>query len=541
MPESAAGPDVLADLLFTVAPGGERLPLPGLLARLLAGGEVEAFPRVTPEQQGQWWRFLVRCAAKALREIGASVASAQRQQPGELEERIGDLLRSLAPDGAWALYQPDPARPGFLQTPTPDGKSPGKGNNYGERSVSLLTSAIGSKQHERKSDVARELTVEEVVYALVEYQLSAIFGGRGNYESQLMGSRSGAGSGTPFMGARIGDSNGQTFRHDVQVLLDRWPETAHELAGGVWALWAESWDGKGQLASERLDPAFIPLARMVRLDPPADGLFRTLQFRPTDTGRVRDHTNGGRLGDLFTPLVPDPKTGELKVRGTLGTGYPYAEVVRLLGGDSTREGHPSPSVRALAVTGDDARADLRVVFEGTAYEQGKTGGFHRREVLLPPNGADILADPAPLRVAHAQMMQHVADTKKALRGAARIVLSGSPRPREGDATKIDAPAALLDQRVDTAYLEHLWRAAAAVARDDAEWIHSWTEWLSDQALDVFRASLAMLPSSTGRRLEREVSAEAYLRGKLAKLRGKAGSDETLDDDPEPAELEEQPA
>jgi hypothetical protein len=264
----------------------------------------------------------------------------------ELEGAIRDGLRSAADDpdgsrGVWALHQPDPTQPGFLQPPTPEGRPPEEAK-YSANTLSLLTSAIGSKNHERKVDVARALDGEQAAYALIEFQLGAVFGGRGNYGSQIMGSASGAGSGSPFMGARLGIGENESFRHDVGVLLRSWSDIRDEygLRGDVWALWTKSWDGESSLPSERLEPAFIPLARLVRLGPPTEGgEFTTVWFRATTRARVQDRSGGGNLGDPFTPRVPDLRNPEqLKVRGALEGGYGYAEVVNLLfGTDATLE------------------------------------------------------------------------------------------------------------------------------------------------------------------------------------------------------------
>src|SRR5690606_25377302 len=144
----------------------------------------------------------------------------------------------------------------------PDGAAPEFG--YAPNWPSILTSAIGSKNHERKSDVDRALTPEQLAYALVEYQTGVIFGGRGNYGSQSMGSASGAGSGTPLMGVRIGSGYRQTRRHDVVVFLDRWSYIRDRLIarGRGWALWTLPRDGESCLPAEQLEPAFIPLARL---------------------------------------------------------------------------------------------------------------------------------------------------------------------------------------------------------------------------------------------------------------------------------------
>lgn len=518
------GIDVLRSPLFTVAPADGPLSLAELLARLLCGPEVDGFPQLAPEQRSYWWRFLVRCAGKALHECGWSVEEAAGLGADALAGAIAETLAGLVPEGGWLLYQPDPARPGFQQVPTPDGQPPSKeGNRYELRPISLLTGALGTKNHERKADAVRQLTAEQVVFALVEYETAVVYGGSGNYGSQLMGSASGAGSGTPFMGARIGGSNHRTFRHDVQVVLDRWLEVVEQgVAGAVWALWAEPWQGgKGdELPSTQLDPAFIPLARMVRLAEPQDGMFTGVWFRPTQAKRVLDHSGGGVLGDPFTPLVREPK---LKVRGVLDKGYDYSEVVQLLFGIDKFVG-PSPSVAALVQLGEVERGDLSVLFEGVAYEQGKTVGFHRREVPLPAmGGISWLSRPEPVRAAHAVLQKRVSAAKTALRGAARIVLSGEPKPQPNDAGKVEPPAALLEARVDQAYFDFLFGAArqyeaeGPAARFDLPLV----EWLEGEALEVFRASLGAMPCNTNERLDREVRAEAFLRSQLRNLRGEA--------------------
>lgn len=488
------------------------MTLPELLTRLLTGPDVEDFPNLAAEQHGYWWRFMVRCAAKALHELGMSVEAAV--QRNTLAAEIAGALADAAPPGAWDLYQPDPSLPAFLQPPDPEDRP--LAEKWSANSPSLLTGALGAKMHERKPELVRELTPEQAVYALVEYQSGAIYGGRGNYPSQLMGSASGAGSGTPFMGASIGGSRVETFRHDVATLLGRWEAIRSGPESNVWALWAESWDGKSRIQSRRLDPAFIPVARRVRLGAPdEDGRFRTVWFRPSEGPRVEDLSGGGNLGDPFTPLVRDPKDeSRLKVRGTLGWGYNYTEVVRLLFGEDAR---PSPSVEALRDADDGSRADLYVVFEGVAYEQGKTGGFHRREVLLPPGIADLFTDPDPVRATHAQMLKRVKDAKSALRGAARIYMTGTPRARDGDAARADLPAGEIEPRVDAVYLDHLFTFADRQAGGDESWLWEWGGVLRDLARNAFRRTLPTLPGSLARRYERETAAWDYLGYKLAEL------------------------
>lgn len=525
---------ILRDPLFTVALDGatRTFSLPGLIGQLIAGPEnILAFPHVTPVQRSYWYRFLVRCGARALRSLDLDVHSASRVPAEELAEAIEQVLREAAGgDAAWKLQQPDPKLPGFLQPPTPDGQPPH--SSYKANSMSLLTSAMGSKMHERKLDVDRVLTPEQAVYALVEYQMGVIFGGSGNYASQLMGSASGAGSGTPFMGVRIGSGYGETFRHDVGVFLNRWDRIRSALAvrGTIWALWAEPWDGVSQLPAEMLDPAFIPIARLVRLDEPdVEGRFRTVWFRTTKCARILDHSDGGVLGDIFTPLVPHPKhPGGWKVRGTMKSGYDYQEVVRLL---FSIDASPSDSVAALAASGSASRSDVRVVFEGTAYEQGKTGGFHYREVLLPTTSTfSFLAQPEPVQAAHTAMLAMARAAKNAIRGATRVLLAGSPRRRDGDEVKVEGPARALDRVIDRTYIPTLLAAAERHAHGDLSYLTDWGLVLTALTRTAFEEAMKSVPTSGARRYEREVFALTWLDVQLRKMRGEEADTAGREDD-----------
>lgn len=536
--------DLLTAPVLTIAEpeGNTGIALPALFARMLAGPEVLHFPNVTAEQHGYVWRFFVRCAAKALHELGLGVEGAVERN--DLETAIHEVLRDAAPEGAWLLHQADPVKPGFLQPPTPDGLPPEQ-SRYSANPPSILTGTLGVKDHERKYDVVRDASAEQVFFALIEYQFGAIFGGRGNYASQLMGSAVGMGSGTPFMGAQINGSVVETFRHDVRVLLARWERIRgeHGLQGKVWALWAERWDGKTPLQSSQLDPAFIPTARLVRLGAPEESRFRTVWFRATDAARVRDLIGGGNLGDTFAPLVEDPKDRTAwKVRGTLAKGYDYAEVVRLLFGDDKYAARPSPAVAALQNLDEDERGDLEVLFQGVAYEQGKTQGFHRRTLLLPAHTVGYLADPDPVRATHRQMLDRVVEVKRALRSASRLYMTGTPRGRTGDERRAELAGDRFERALDAeaslenSYPAHLFRFTARRQADDDGWTWEWGAHLRVLARTAFEEALPLLPQTTSRHFERESAAWSYLEFRLALVADPEFAEERRDDSPpEPEE------
>jgi len=526
---SLSVPNVLRDRLITIEPGGIDRPisLVELLARLLAGeNDVLSFPRLAPVQRSYWYRFIVRCAAKALHSLGLGTREAGELEVNDLAARIErSLAEAAGGEEAWLLYQSDPTRPAFLQPPTPDGAAPD--DTYTRNSMSILSSAIGSKNHERKYDVDRELDPELAIYALIEYQTGVIFGGRGNYGSQLMGSAAGAGSGTPFMGVRIGSGYRDTFRHDVSVFLSRWGEIRSHLRieGNIWALWTVPWDGKSQLPASHLDPAFIPFARLVRLgEPMPDGRFDTVWFRASDCARVADHSDGGLFGDIFTPLVPHPKhPGGRKVRGTLRNGYNYEEVVRLLFGFDAM---PSASVLALSDPRYPIPSRVRVVFEGTAFEQGKTCGFFYREVLFPSqNAIAFLANPEPVAAVHKVMLRMAKEAKSAIRGATRILLAGSPKPRDGDGNKVEKPAQQLEHAIDQVYIPTLLKAAEQYAKGDMKYVEDWGRTLTEITRSTFRDIMRGIPTSGARRYEREIYATTWLDFRLRVMRGEERTNE----------------
>lgn len=517
--------NVLTDDLIEVrrTNGDERLSLPHILSSLLSGGEILQFPHLGTDQRSYWWRFLVRCGARAMRTADLSVKDMIHESERDLGETLTIALLEHSELGDWELYQPDPSLPGFLQSPTPSGAPPKK-DGYKENSAALLTAIIGTKEHERKSELTRVRTLEDLVFALVEYQGGVIFGGRGNYESQIMGSRSGAGSGTPFMGVSIDHSLSRTFRHDVAVLLRNWERTRDErgLRGTVWALWRLSWDGNRALPAHDLDPTFIPYARMVRVGAPQDGLVGTVWFKASKGSRVSDHTEGGHLGDPFTPLVPHPKKdGHFKVRGTLQSGYDYREVVKLLVPTGDDEARRSPTVDALVSSPPSGVADLRVVFEGVAFEQGKTRGFHRRVVRLPLKavrqglfGQQI----EPIHRVHRTMLDDTGNhARRALQSGISMLLSGTPKPSDDLRRKAEPVLLRFDDEVDRHYLDFLFQGAEQEANDDQGWRDTYRDWLYRLVVhEVFPIAVRSLPRNVGRRFEQEVRAEAYLTTRLKK-------------------------
>ncbi len=492
--------------------------LAGTLAALLSerGPPVEGFPNLSAPQHSYWYRFLVRCAARALEVEGRTVQSVADEPPDSLAETVRDALQRAAGGGAaWSLHAGRAMDPAFLQAPA-TADQPLDQLKFKRDGVSRLTGAMGAKNHERKPGVIRWLSPERLVFALVEYQTSVIYAGRGNYESQLTGSRSGAASGTPFMGAWLDGSLERTFRYDVQVLLKRLDtiRSDHGLRGDLWALWTEPWNGKDPVPSHALHPAFIPLARQVRLEEPVEGGYRGLWFRASKGPRVDDAAGGGDFGDPFTPTI-DHASGR-KVRGTIGRGYDYREMISLLLGDEGK--HPSRSVAELRKQRFDPDVRVEVRFEGTSFQQGKTVGFHSRMLPAPAVGygrtgyRPVLDDPERALEVHRAMLDDVKAAQSVLRGAARLLVHGSVTPRDGDSSGA-IPTELLNDWLEERYYPLLNEWAARYAEGE-EWQAEWRRSLAGAARDAFRAAEPRLSVTTGSRFERQSGAWSYLGGML---------------------------
>ncbi|MEQ9398437.1 MAG: type I-E CRISPR-associated protein Cse1/CasA [Longimicrobiales bacterium] len=514
----------------------EAWSLTEVIARLVADIDpIRSYPGLAAEQSAHWHRFLVRCAAKALYTLQARPEDLVGGDVGILVSELRNVLIDEAGSvEAWHVWHDDPAAPAFLQSPVTGGSAPSEAG-YKPKPIADLTALIGSKEFERKSEAVRYMTPLEATYSLIEFQGGVIFGGRGNYETQLTPSRSGKGSGVPFMGIRFPNASGVTFRHDVTALLDTWPRTrdANGLRGDIWALWTLPWDGKTSLPASQLDPAFIPMARLIRLGRPSanDGRFETLHFKASSASRIADHTEGAMLGDPFTPAVPHPKRdGQLKVRGVLDTGFTYPEAAELLG--LGQKGVPSPSVQSFFDrAGTASVAGVEVLFEGVAFEQGKTLGFFRRVLPLPVDARTkvLFSQPDPLRLVHREMLEQVRRVRTVLRAASRIVLHGEPRPKGRDEEIADLAATWLHQFVDDSdrYFRFLFQAAPRQVDGDESWATEWTELLRGWARIAIEHALPALPAPSAQRLGREMNALDYLDWKLRDM----GADESDSADP----------
>lgn len=360
--------DLLHQPWFSVLDAGgqlERLDLGEVLARLGSGEDLE-FPSLQAHQEQAWYAFLVQLAALAL----------DRQDDRALDrEATGwqQLVGKLHEDPAtWCLVVDDLARPAFFQSPVPEGNLQG----FKRRSASpeILDVLIAAKNHDIKADrFSAPPEPEHWAYALVTLQTMEGFLGRGNYGIARM---NGGFASRPEVALAADLRWPSRFRRDVQVLLEHESLVVGENEydpEGLRLLWTLPWKGgKGEsLGTRRLHPFFLEVCRRVRLVM-ADGTVEAC-LTPTEGSRVDAKEQMGNLGDAWTPI----RKKDQAALTVSDRGFHYRLVQQLLFGD---EYAISP---ALELRSDDSSSPV-AVFRALARGQGKTGGFHQRQIPIPP-------------------------------------------------------------------------------------------------------------------------------------------------------------
>ena len=460
--------NLLDDPLFDVAESGgmSRLTLPELIIGL-RDERVTALRGVGAIQRQFVWRLLVRCAVRA---AGAEPFAALTVAS------LRDRLAGATPDlDCWSLHRADGGA-AFLQVPL--GAPTPAAAGYKPEDLSRLTIIPGGKNHEFKRGVAARLSPSDALNALVEYQFGSIFT-KGNYASQIMGSSTGKGSGSPLM-VPWWPALGESFVSHVHSSIAHaaFARDVLGLSGDVWALWTLPWSGATDgMPASRLAPNFLPLARRVRLDAPSeDGMFDRLWFASSTGPRIADHTAGSGLGDAFTPFVA--RKAQTKVRGVMGAGFDYREVARLLL-DAAIDPRGQASFAVTHAARMSKSESLPVLMEGVAFDQGKTIGFHQRVIELPRLS---VLDPAPHALLLDSMLTDAKSAESALAAAGRSWMSGSARPKKGDRGRVDHCRSFLTQRIDRLFFAEVtgliddvrrsglvdgaqarWRAALVVA------------------------------------------------------------------------------
>lgn len=481
--------DPLLPLLVPSDGPPQVMSLPEALAALSDPDRpVDGFDGLMAHQAMPWFCLMVQLAAialdRALPDDGAppdAVDGDGLPRPWAEPERWAAALRALTPahpdDAPWCLVVPDPAKPAFLQPPTPKtGLARHKARIDTPDAIDLPVTA---KNHDLKADRRSAAAPAEWLYALATLQTFGGYSGRGNQGVARMN----GGFGSRAVCTRLpagGVDWGARFRRDLRVLLaqrgagtvaddvvERFGPTLAESSAidGDALLWLIPWDDEAPLPLRNLDPHFVEVARHLRLIAGEDGRIAAL-FRPSETPRLAGKELKGALGDPWLPLAPG-KEGQQAL--TVGpNGWTATRVAQILFG---QDGYTKPAAQH-ALPGEGGTPAV-FLFSVLVRGQGTTDGFHERRVGLPAEVVTLL-DGAPgagaaIYARLAKPMLELAGTArlKVLRPALLMLLQGPPAERE---LSFDDPRTgpwlrRFDAEVDAAFFEALAEEVMAAIGD----------------------------------------------------------------------------
>jgi CRISPR system Cascade subunit CasA len=577
-------------LLPLLRPGwpARDVSLPGALAALSDDDRpVDGFDGLMAHQAMPWFCLLVQLAAIALdRATPDAPADALDAdglpRPWTEPDRWASALRALTPDHAddapWCLVVPDPAKPAFLQPPTPK-------TDLARHKTRLATPdnidlPVTAKNHDIKIARRSAASPAEWLYALTTLQTFGGFSGRGNqgvarmnggFGSRAVATRLPAGqvAGAGVDGGGVdgggvdgggvdggGVDWGVRFRRDLRVLLAQRGAGAaadgliqhfvpvlegSEALHGQALLWLIPWDEEVSLPMRTLDPHFIEVARHLRLVAGEDGRLAAL-FRPSETPRLAAKELKGALGDPWLPLAPGKEGAQALTVGP--NGWTATRVAQILLG---QDGYVSPPAqRALP---GEAGTSAVFVFSVLVRGQGTTDGFHERRVGLPAAVVALLdGAPGAAEVIYrrlAKPMLELAGTArlKVLRPALSMLLQGPPAERTltFDDPRTGPWLRRFDADVDAVFFDALAEEVAAAIGDrspedavaalDGTELRLWPARLYAFARPIFQAATRSGLTLPSERRERAIArAELLFEAAAAKLNLRPSRQEAMTDE-----------
>ncbi len=358
------------------ADGGkvETQSLPEVMDAMMED-RVESFTALRPHQRHAWHAFLVQLSAIAMHRAGRD------DLPSNAAEWRG-LIRSLTSnvwpdDEPWRLVVEDITKPAFMQPPatSPEGKQDYKSNVMTPDELDLL---VTSKNHDLKSAVAREASLDDWLFALVTLQTMEGFGGAGNYGISRM--NGGLGNRSSFSLAPLGNSPGPHMRRDILALVESMSELLSEAedAGlgtrdGQALLWTLAWDGQApDLSMGDLHPLYIEVCRRIRIQ--SVGSIVSAIRTTTKAARIDAKALNGRTGDPWA--LVDRKGGKLVTMAA--NPFTYKRVADYLTSPDFEPPRLFREMRVEQDSGDRIQLMARTMVRG----QGKTEGYYERVISV---------------------------------------------------------------------------------------------------------------------------------------------------------------
>jgi len=490
--------DFLTEPLVEASLDGERirLTLPGLFAEWASGRDV-TLEGIRHHQQAGLHMFFVQAA------VGGLCLSDSGSELDVGEDVWRQRMLVVAPAEAWHLVAETDSASAFMQPAVPTEhllKFDFVGN------ADRLSILVSSKNHCLKQNVMMSSSPWQWLCALIEMQTLSGYSGRFNYGIIRM--NGGLGS-RPLVSVYPDMREGARWKRDASryfaaleagLVLEGFSGSS---TAGLVATWTRPWNGSEQIQMDELHPAFIEVARRVRLQTGPDGAI-SAKLGNSDAARIMaPKTLCGRTGDPWAPL-----DGPEKILTVSSDGWSLRRLRNLIVG-----GYERP---LLQKPGNTEFKDLFFHASVITGGQGKTEGFH--EVTIPVPGKVVISLESTLEgrqrlgVLSKEMSDDADKAASALRRALVTFLRGGVPPTErADRKEADSWVARLHAAVKDAFFPMLW---AGMDRPDRL---GWRSHLRRTTDGLYEEATLSLPT------REELFYRAYTKGKGV-LIGKLNAD-----------------
>jgi len=503
--------NLLTDPLFRVeiANGPRRLSsLPALLTALGAD-EVESLPGLQRHQEDAFHIFLCQLAASVL-------LREKKSNPIQEEAFWREGIRRLTgrdDDCAWTLVVKDCTKPAFMQSAIPEAIS-GQLKSVAQTpdEMDILATA---KNHDVKTARGNSATADEWIFALVNFQTTAGFFGRGNYGIARM---NGGHASRPVVELQLSPRAGKRWVRCTSRLLELhnsllappWP---YRQDGSV-LLWTLTWDGNSSLALSSLDPFFIEIARLIRLTHTTTRRYMVTGMPSTCT-RIDAKAQLGVLGDPWTPVNTGKK--EVTALTVSASGFTPDLLHKIIFEDGIEA-----ALLQQAAT-EEIGLPMALYAAVLVRGQGTTDGFHTTLIPIPTKvGFALFARRDEKLRLQETSKQWITDGRtmqnKVMKYALFTLLEAGPEKVNFDKTEIaawvDKLAKDFTQAWSHDYFDWLWRCLDQENTDKAR--VEWLEALEKKAKHILGSAIERLPVRLGRRLRSRVAAQGRYTGALNK-------------------------
>ncbi len=370
--------NLLTDPLIRVRIPGKtdtRMNLPGILAHLHQE-EIDSFIGLQAHQTHAWHAFLVQLAAITLT---GNIKAFDRSCECSWRNALLELTEGI--EGAWCLINDNLQTPAFMQPPVPEKTL--KDFDLAYETPDELDILITSKNHDIKQRRLGQPDLDHWIFALISLQTMQGFLGAGNYGIFRM---NGGFGNRPCVNFSPTYAFKDRFQRDLSILIANKAKTMDQYGFNPSIpplLWTIPWDGNVPLEFSSLDPFCIEVCRRIRLSlqegKPA------VYFKPTKAARIQSIDLNGLTADPWTPIqknLKEPKS--LTLNNSKGFEYNIVAEILLTG---------NYHLELCSKIHHDDQNDLICNLSALVRGQGKTDGYHERNIHIPKKNIPSFLDP----------------------------------------------------------------------------------------------------------------------------------------------------